>query len=1157
MAFGFGSNAAGGATALGTQSFALGNNSVAIGLLSTATLANSVALGNGAKATVAATPIPGGMIGGTSYSYAGTAPIGVVSVGAAGAERQIQNVAAGNLTASSTDAVNGSELYATNTQVTTNANNITTLQGQVTTIQGQVTTLQGNVTTINGQITNLQGKLADAVMYDSSSHTSVTLGGSGSTTPVALHNVQNGTLSATSTDAVNGSQLNATNTNVTNLSNTVNNINNGGGIKYFHTNSSLADSSAVATNSTAIGPAATATSGGGVAIGLNTLASGGGVVSLGSGSTASGSNGSVAIGSSTTASGTGAIAMGVGGSFGGVAVASGMDAMALGNGATASAQAGTALGVSATASGGTYATAVGANAVATGNNSAAMGYNAKASGQNGVAIGYGANASVANSVALGSGATTSAAVGTASGVIGGTTYNYAGTSPTGTVSVGSAGAERTVTNVAAGQVAATSTDAVNGSQLYAADTQITANANNITTLQGNVTTLQGNVTTINGQITTIDGQITNMQGQLADAVLYDSSAHTSVTLGGSGSTTPVALHNVQNGTLSATSTDAVNGSQLNATNTNVSNLAGNVTTLQGNVTTINGQITNMQGQLADAVLYDSSAHTSVTLGGSGSTTPVALHNVANGTLGASSLDAVNGSQLYATNTNVSNLAGNVTNLAGDVTTINGQITNMQGQLADAVLYDSSAHDSVTLGGTGATSAVALHNVANGTLSASSLDAVNGSQLYATNTNVSNLSGEVTTLQGNVTSINGQITNIDGQITNMQGQLADAVLYDSSAHDSVTLGGTGATSAVALHNVANGALGASSLDAVNGSQLYATNQSISNLSGDITNINGQLADAVLYDSSAHDSVTLGGSGATSAVALHNVANGTLSASSLDAVNGSQLYATNTNVSNLSGAVTTLQGNVTTINGQITNMQGQLADAVLYDSSAHDSVTLGGTGATSAVALHNVANGALGASSLDAVNGSQLYATNQSISNLSGDITNINGQLADAVLYDSSAHDSVTLGGTGATSAVALHNVANGTLSASSLDAVNGSQLYATNTNVSNLAGNVTNLAGDVTTIDGQITNMQGQLADAVLYDSSAHDSVTLGGTSATSAVALHNVANGMVNASSLDAVNGSQLYSVSSSTAAALGGGSTVNSDGSISAPTYLVGGDTY
>ncbi|MEM5318592.1 ESPR-type extended signal peptide-containing protein, partial [Paraburkholderia sp. JHI869] len=1136
--------------AMGTSAIAGGSYSTAIGAGANASVANSVALGNSAT-TAAAVTTSSGVIGGTTYNYAGGTPTGVVSVGTAGATRQIQNVAAGQVTASSTDAVNGSQLYAADTQITANTTSISNLQGSVT-------TLQGNVTTINGQITTINGKLADAVMYDSSAHNSVTLGGTGASTPVALHNVANGALSATSTDAVNGSQLYATNANVSNVTNSVNNIVNGGGIKYFHTNSTQADSSATGTDSTAIGPAATAAGTSAIATGTNAQALG---------------YASVATGNQSQATGTGDVALGS------TALASG---------------------------GGTYATAIGTGSQANAAGATALGGSAKATAANAMALGSGAQATTANSVALGNGASTAAAVGTTSGVIGGTTYTYAGTAPTGTVSVGKAGAERTITNVAAGQVTASSTDAVNGSQLYAADTQITANTTSISNLQGSVTTLQGNVTTINGQITTINGK-------LADAVMYDSSAHNSVTLGGTGASTPVALHNVANGALSATSLDAVNGSQLYATNTNVSNLAGNVTTingqittingkladavlydssahnsvtlggtgastpvalhnvangalsststdavngsqlyatntnvsnLAGNVTTINGQITNINGKLNDAVLYDSSAHNSVTLGGTGATSAVALHNVANGALNASSLDAVNGSQLYATNTNVSNLAGNVT-------TINGQITNINGKLADAVLYDSSTHNSVTLGGTGATSAVALHNVANGALNASSTDAVNGSQLYATNTNVSNLAGDVTTIQGN-------ISNLAGDITNINGQLADSVLYDSSAHNSVTLGGTDATSAVALHNVANGALNASSLDAVNGSQLYATNTNVSNLAGNVTNLagdvttingqitnmQGQLADAVLYDSSAHDSVTLGGTGATSAVALHNVANGALSASSLDAVNGSQLYATNTNVSNLAGNVTnlagdvtTLQGDVTTINGQITNMQGQLADAVLYDSSAHDSVTLGGTGATSAVALHNVANGTLSTSSLDAVNGSQLYATNTNvsnlagdvttiqgnISNLAGDITNINGQLADSVLYDSSAHDSVTLGGTGATSAVALHNVANGALSASSLDAVNGSQLYATNTNVSNLAGNVTNLAGDVTTINGQITNMQGQLADAVLYDSSAHESVTLGGTGATSAVALHNVANGVLSASSLDAVNGSQLY----------------------------------
>ncbi|WP_322063493.1 hypothetical protein, partial [Paraburkholderia sp. J63] len=68
---------------------------------------------------------------------------------------------------------------------------------------------------------------------------------------------------------------------------------------------------------------------------------------------------------------------------------------------------------------------------------------------------------------------------------------------------------------------------------------------------------------------------------------------------------------------------------------------------------------------------------------------------------------------------------------------------------------------------------------------------------------------------------------------------------------------------------------------------------------------------------------------------------------------------------------------------------------------------------------VANGLLSASSTDAVNGQQLFATNQAVTTLQGDITNINGQLADAVTYDSSAHDSLTLGGTDATTPVALH------------------------------------------------------------------------------------------------------------------------------------------
>ncbi|WP_322107412.1 hypothetical protein, partial [Paraburkholderia sp. J41] len=79
-----------------------------------------------------------GTIGGTTYTYAGGTPVGVVSVGSSGNARQITNVAAGQVTAASTDAVNGSQLYATNTQVTANTNSISTLNGQVTNINGQM-----------------------------------------------------------------------------------------------------------------------------------------------------------------------------------------------------------------------------------------------------------------------------------------------------------------------------------------------------------------------------------------------------------------------------------------------------------------------------------------------------------------------------------------------------------------------------------------------------------------------------------------------------------------------------------------------------------------------------------------------------------------------------------------------------------------------------------------------------------------------------------------------------------------------------------------------------------------------------------------------------------------------------------------------------------
>src|SRR5206468_3258460 len=116
-----------------------------------------------------------------------------------------------------------------------------------------------------------------------------------------ITNVPAGRIAATSTDAVNGSQLFATNTAVDTVNTKVDNISNGGGIKYFHATSTLADSQATGTDSTAAGPEAVASVQDGVAVGHGATAGANvGDVALGSGSTTAAAVGTA----STTIAGT-------------------------------------------------------------------------------------------------------------------------------------------------------------------------------------------------------------------------------------------------------------------------------------------------------------------------------------------------------------------------------------------------------------------------------------------------------------------------------------------------------------------------------------------------------------------------------------------------------------------------------------------------------------------------------------------------------------------------------------------------------------------------------------------------------------------------------------------------------------------------------------
>ena len=301
---------------------------------------------------------------------------------------------------------------------------------------------------------------------------------------------------------------------------------------------------------------------------------------------------------------------------------------------------------------------------------------------NTVVIGYNAQANSNNDVAIGSGSVANGAVKTA---------GYAGANPIGTVSVGSEGNERTITNVAAGRINEDSTDAVNGSQLYATNQNVTnlttkvdagwslysngkevknvKPGNNLVNIDSgeNVSITKnedGNGITISADLKDLDVEDTN-------AVLYDNEGKTSVTLGGTGHEA-VKLTNVAAGALTETSTDAVNGSQLFETNTKVDagwslysngkevknvkpgnnwisiDSGDNVSITKnedGNGIKISADLKDLDVEDTNAVLYDDEGKTTVTLGGEGHEA-VKLTNVAAGTVNATSTDAINGSQLY-------------------------------------------------------------------------------------------------------------------------------------------------------------------------------------------------------------------------------------------------------------------------------------------------------------------------------------------------------------------------------------------------------------------------------------------------------------------------------------------------------------------------------
>ena len=218
----------------------------------------------------------------------------------------------------------------------------------------------------------------------------------------------------------------------------------------------------------------------------------------------------IAIGTRATASDVRSLALGH------QAKSAGYKANAIGADATANGNHANAIGSSATATG-DHAQAFGAGAQATGVRTNVFGSDAAATADYSIAIGNKANASTANSIALGANSTTRSATNVTSATVAGHTYGgFAGTSPVGSVSVGKAGQERQIHNVAAGKISADSTDAVNGSQLYSVANDLQTQINNSTPGQ-----INNNITNLNNRVGNVEKRVNKVgAGSAALAALH-------------------------------------------------------------------------------------------------------------------------------------------------------------------------------------------------------------------------------------------------------------------------------------------------------------------------------------------------------------------------------------------------------------------------------------------------------------------------------------------------------------------------------------------------------------------------------------------------------------------------------------------------------------
>ena len=396
----------------------------------------------------------------------------------------------------------------------------------------------------------------------------------------------------------------------------------------------------------AFGEASSAQGANSVAIGNNASAEGANTVAQGVGALAKEAN-SVAIGANASTTGENAVAIGTG-SKSGSAGNSGQSTVAIGGSAQATSNRAIAIGDSAKSS--WYGVAIGARVEAN---------------PTSVAIGGGYNAAEAarttmpHSVALGTYAKTTKAVDTAEATVAanGTSLKFTGFAGDGkangegfVVSIGTAGKEKQIQNVAAGQITATSTDAVNGSQLYS--------------VAGTMSTIAGSVKTILG----------------GNAAVADTGAITMTNIGGTNKNTVEEA-------IKATKTEVVAGKNVTITPSTGANGQSIYTVAVKDDITLNSVTTGTTKVDANGVTIGGKNYVSSNgLNANGQ----AVTNVGNGSIAANSTDEVNGGQVHselekkADKTELSTVKQDVSKVKQDVNTVKNDVSTMKDSIEETI-----------------------------------------------------------------------------------------------------------------------------------------------------------------------------------------------------------------------------------------------------------------------------------------------------------------------------------------------------------------------------------------------------------------------------------------------------------------------------------------